>query len=447
MSVVYSPMSLRDARLIVAEHGPDALRDIVLARALDNHDNAVIQTNAKAPSTAVGGPLHGIAFGVKDNIDVAGYMTTGACPGLAENLANADAPAVAALRSAGGYVPVKLNMHELAFGITSNNPAFGAVRNPFDPNRSAGGSSGGSGAAVARGVVPFALGSDTGGSSRIPAAFCSIVGFRPSTGRYQEGGALMLSPTRDTVGPMTANCTDLAEIDGIITGEQTLPELPERPLRFGVLWDKRGLSHSVDEAIAGALGKLARSGKVDLVPISAAEFEDIDARIGGPVVFNEAFEFWTAFCANRLGKTLAEFTSTIASPDVRMIFERLPSFAAESREAFVHALEGGLASLRDTYEQLLHDQRLDAIIMPTVPVQPPLIGEDARMQTDAGLVSTFHTVTSHAVLATLTGAPSISLPAGLDRDGLPVALMIEGSRHGDRALLAIACKIEALLAE
>ncbi|MBB6484753.1 amidase family protein [Rhizobium lusitanum] len=447
MSVVYSPMSLRDARFIVAEHGLDALREIVLARAADNHDNAVIQTNAKALPTAESGPLHGIAFGVKDNIDVAGYMTTGACPGLAENLANANAPAVAALRSAGGYVPVKLNMHELAFGITSNNPAFGAVRNPFDPNRSAGGSSGGSGAAVARGVVPFALGSDTGGSSRIPAAFCSIVGFRPSTGRYREGGALMLSPTRDTIGPMTVNCADLAEIDGIITGEHALPALPERPLRLGVLWDKRGLSQSVDHAIASALGRLALSGEIDLVPISASEFEDIDARIGGPVVFNEAFEFWTAFCVNRLGKTLAEFTSTIASPDVRMIFERLPSFAAETREAFLYAHNGGLASLRDTYEQLLRSQQLDALIMPTVPVQPPLIGEDERMQTDAGLVSTFHTVTSHAVLATLTGAPSISIPAGLDRDGLPVALMIEGSRHGDRALLAIACKVEALLAQ
>ncbi|ENN89670.1 putative indoleacetamide hydrolase [Rhizobium freirei PRF 81] len=446
MTAVFSPMSLRDARSIAAQHGPGALREIVMARAADNHDNAVIQTDATALPASDNGPLAGIAFGVKDNIDVAGYATTGACPGLAKNLATDDAAVVAALRSAGGYVPIKLNLHELAFGITSNNAAYGPVRNPFDPERCAGGSSGGSAAAIARGVVPFALGSDTGGSSRIPAAFCSVAGLRPSTGRYPAGGVLILSPTRDTIGPLAANCIDLAEIDAIISGEHTLPELPERPLRFGVLWDKRGLSQSVDEAIAGALGKLARSGEVSLVPISSEEFEDVDTRIGGPIVFNEAFQFWTSFCAEKLGKTLAEFTATIGSPDVRTIFERLPALAAKTSEAFLYARESGLASLRDTYEQLFRDQRLDAIIMPTVPVQPPRIGEDARMQTDAGTVPTFPTVTSHAVLATLTGAPSISISAGLDRDGLPVALMIEGGRLADRALLAIACKVEALLA-
>lgn len=438
-------MSLKDAREIVEAQGSGMLQDVVLERARDNGDNAVIATKRFPTVSSRHGPLGGIAFGVKDNIDVEGYVTTGGCPGLSGNDAVCDATPVAALRAAGGYVPVKLNLHELAFGITSNNAASGPVRNPFDLHRVAGGSSGGNGAAIARGVVPFALGTDTGGSTRIPAAFCSVAGFRPSTGRYPTGGVLTLSKTRDTIGPMAVDCIDLAEIDGIICGETALPPLPRRPLRLGVLWEKRGLSASVDQGIAKALKKLESSGDVDLTFVAVPEFEDLNDRMGDPIVFNEALAFWTTFCLRR-GQSLSEFASTIASPDVRAVFESLPDLAAGTRDVFLQARESGLPLLRETYEALLRVRGFDAIIMPAVPIQPPLIGDDDHMPTDIGPKSTFATITSHTVLASLTGAPSVSIPAGLDRDGLPFAVMLEGHRNADRALLAMACRIEAHLA-
>lgn len=439
----FAPMTLQMARSVRDRDGAEALLHLVLSRAAAGTDNAVIAKIDRLPANTQG-PLSGIPFGVKDNIDCLPFATTGGTPALAGWYPVGDAPPVARLKAAGAYVPVKLNLHELAFGITSNNAAFGPVRNPFDPSRVAGGSSGGNAAAIARGVIPFALGTDTGGSTRIPAAFCGIAGFRPSTGRYPDSGVLTLSTTRDTIGPMAASCTDLAEVDALIVPGSTDPAPPHR-LRIGVLRAKAGLSAAVDLAMEGVFDKLGSVPGITLVPLEVPAFDDLDARFGNTIVLCEAFGFWTRFANDKAVLTLAEFTAQIASPDVRAVFQALPDIAAAEAGTYVRAMAQDLPDLRAAYVRLFADHALDMIAMPTVSVQPPLIGEDDLMQTDRGPRPTFPTVAANTALATLTGAPSVAIPAGMDRDGLPVSLMIEALPGQDRVLLLQAQRIEVLL--
>lgn len=438
-----APMPLSMARALRDRDGAEALLRLVLDRAAANNDHAVIATHSHLPETSTG-PLHAIPFGVKDNIDCLPFATTGGTPALAGFRPDDDAPAVARLKAAGGYVPVKLNLHELAFGITSNNAAHGPVRNPFDPSRVAGGSSGGNAAAIARGVIPFALGTDTGGSTRIPAAFCGIAGFRPSTGRYPDGGVLTLSTTRDTIGPMAATCADLAEVDALIVPEPD--PVPPQTVRIGVLRPAARLSAVVDDAMAAVFARLGTMPGVTLVPLEVPAFDDLDARFGNTIVFAEALGVWRRFARDKAGLSLAEFADLIASPDVRGFFQALPDIVAADAAAYPRALAQDLPALRGAYSRLFADHALDMIAMPTVSIQPPLIGEDAVMQTDLGPRPTFATVAANTALATLTGAPSVAIPAGQDRDGLPLSVMIEARPGEDRLLLLLAMRIEALLA-
>jgi Asp-tRNA(Asn)/Glu-tRNA(Gln) amidotransferase A subunit family amidase len=174
--------------------------EAALQRAQEIAELNAFVTLADVPASGAEGPLAGVPIAVKDSIHVAGFPCTGGTPALRNWRPASDAPIVTILRKAGAVVVGKTGMHELSAGITSNNPAYGAVRNPHDPRLIAGGSSGGSAVAVAAGVVPVALGADTAGSLRIPAALCGCVGFRPTPGRYPNEGVIPLSATRDTVG-------------------------------------------------------------------------------------------------------------------------------------------------------------------------------------------------------------------------------------------------------
>ncbi len=436
-------MTLSAARALRDRDGAAGLLRHVLARAADNGDHAVIATHGHLAETPAG-PLKAIPFGVKDNIDCLPFATTGGTPALARFRPDTDAPAVARLKAAGGYVPVKLNLHELAFGITSNNAAHGPVRNPFDLSRVAGGSSGGNAAAIARGVIPFALGTDTGGSTRIPAAFCGIAGFRPSTGRYPDGGVLTLSTTRDTIGPMAVTCADLAEVDALIVPGPD-PE-PPQTLRIGLLRPAPGLCAAVDAAMAAVFARLGSVPGITLVPLEVPAFDDLDGRFGNTIVFQEALGVWTRFARDKAGLTYPDFADSIATPDVRGLFQALPTIVAAEGAAYARAMTQDLPTLRSAYARLFADHRLDLIAMPTVSVQPPRIGEDEMMQTDLGPRPTFDTVAANTALATLTGAPSVAIPAGTDRDGFPVSLMIEALPGQDRLLLLLATRIEAALA-
>ena len=178
------------------------------------------------------GPLHGVPVAVKDVIDVAGTRTTAASRILADNVAASDATVVARLRRAGAVVVGKLNTHEFAFGATTTSPHFGPARNPWDTDRICGGSSGGSGAAAAAGMVAGTLGTDTAGSIRIPAALCGVTGLRPSTGRVSNRGVVPVSWTFDTVGPIARTAEDCALLlEAIAGGTRTTQRASARPRR------------------------------------------------------------------------------------------------------------------------------------------------------------------------------------------------------------------------
>ena len=212
-----------------------------------HHDPEQVRRDARAADArkaggATLGPLHGVPLALKDNLDTDDMPTTGGTPGLRGHRPKRNAAIVQKLRDAGAIVFGKANLHELAYGITNNNAAFGAARNPYDRTRIPGASSGGVGVAVGARMVPGGIGSDTGGSVRIPAALCGIVGFRPTLGRWSQAGIVPISHTRDTAGPMTRSVADCVLLDRVVTGASAAIEAPSlKGLRLGVprahFWD------------------------------------------------------------------------------------------------------------------------------------------------------------------------------------------------------------------
>ncbi|MGD9526658.1 amidase family protein [Pseudonocardia sp.] len=391
------------------------------------------------------GALAGVPVAVKDNLDTRDFVTTGGTPALRDSRPGRDHLAVERLRAAGAAVVGKTNLHELALGITSNNAAFGPVRNPHDPARSAGGSSGGSAVAVATGVVPVALGSDTGGSVRVPAAHCGVVGFRPTVGRWGNGRCVPISHTRDTAGAFATSVADVAEIDAVVTGAGTAP-VPER-LRIGVpragFYDD--LHPDVAAGAARALDRLADAG-VELVERDAVGVFELDAECGFPIVFAEIVEDLPGYLATLPGPeqklTFADVLDQVASPDVRGVMEAAASGTFGPAE-LVAALEVR-DRLRAAYAAALDG--LDAIIYPTVPLPAPPLGDDDMTELNGATVPVFLTSIRNTAPGSTAGMPSISLPGGVTSAGLPVGISLEGLPGQDAALLAVAAVVERVLA-
>lgn len=449
--MTFNPITVPEFRARIAQEGAAAvardLRDRAeLAKEEDHAFIAIDKTAfAKIGDKSSGGALAGVPIAVKDNIDALPLPTTGASPALLDNQPRADAPVVTRLRTAGAVIIGKTSLHELAFGITSNNAHFGAIPNPFDRKRVAGGSSGGSAVVLARGVVPMALGSDTGGSSRIPAAFCNVVGLRPTMGRYPGEGVLNLSPTRDTIGPMATTVQDVAALDAVITGEGAYI-LDERPIRLGVLSNARsGLSKATDAAVDRALAQLREAG-FDLVSIDFTEVDQLHHRIDGVIAFHEILQVWTHFTRDRLGLTLDEFAARVASPDVREAFAQIKHLAPDLEREYPEAVNTSRPRFQQLYDKLFGAHRVDALITATVPVPPPLIGEDTTMTVDGVVLPTFPTVIRNASPASVAGIPSLSVPGGFDANGMPVGLLLECKARQDRRLLAIGETVQAALA-
>ena len=211
------------------------------------------------------GLLFGLPMPVKDSINTRDYPTTAGTPALRHFRPAADAPLVATLRRQGALLLGKTNLHELSFGWTSNNLAYGAVRNPYDPTRIPGGSSGGTAAAVAAGMAPLGVAEDTQGSIRVPAALCGICGLRPTTGRYDTQGCMPISPLFDQVGPLARSVADLALFDAAVTGDAaSLKAVPLQGVRLGVVREYffEGLDPEVARLMAQAMARLRAAGVV-----------------------------------------------------------------------------------------------------------------------------------------------------------------------------------------
>ncbi|MEW2915936.1 amidase family protein [Ruegeria sp. ANG10] len=437
--------SLVDAAFDSAEKYRDVNAFISL-----NRDSAMAHARRVDELVAHGdsaGRLAGVPLIIKDNIDVAGLRTTAGTPGI-DYVATESSTVVSHLMSEGAIIIGKANMHELAFGVTSNNTAFGAVRNPADLTRIPGGSSGGTAAAVAAGIVSGGLGTDTAGSVRVPAALTGVVGFRPTTWLVDQRGIVPSVPTFDVAGPMANTVEDVALLYAVMTDRHMPVARQISGLRLGMPNSyMENLSASVATAEQGGLKRIERAGAalvaVDMSAISAAAFE-----VGFPVGFHEMKSAMTTFLLHhKPGPSFENVVARIASKDVKDTYlNAVLGNDAPTEDAYRNAI-ARIDGIRSEYLKLLVEHRLDALVFPTAPLEaPPIVGSDETVLLNGERVPTLPIFMRNVAAAGVYGAPGISLPLkGPDSNHLPVGLEIDGRPGEDHALLGIALGVEAAL--
>ena len=396
------------------------------------------------------GPLFGLPIPVKDSVNTRDYPTSGGTPGLRNFHPAADAPVVAALRSAGAIVLGKTNLHELSYGWTSNNLAFGAVHNPYDVSRIPGGSSGGTAAAIAARLAPLGVAEDTEGSIRVPAAFCGIAGFRPTTGRYSTRGCVPISPLFDQVGPHARSVADLALFDSVVANDwRALDAAPLHGVRIGVVRDYwfAELDPEVERLAEAALARLKDAGVQivestlpglqALIDVTTNAVQNHDVRVALPRYLKE------------YGAGI-DFDALIAraSPDIQRLFRSdvLPggvNFVTET--VYEAARDRYLPALRSLYTDYFARTKTAAMAFPTTLVPAPRIGEETTVEV-RGRALPFETAVARNIAPGSTaGLPGLVLPIGLTRGGLPVSMEFDAPAGTDRAVLALGVRLEGVL--
>ena len=384
------------------------------ARLHERADLNAVVTELPPGARAPRGALLGVAVAIKDNVDVAAVVTSNASTVGTPPPANADAPVVARLREAAADLLCKTNLLEYAAG--SVNPAYGMTRNPRDPSRTSGGSSSGSAALVAAGVVDHAIGTDTGGSIRIPAAYCGIVGLKPSYGLVPLDGVFPLSPSCDHVGPLTRTVAQAATLVGVLAG-RPIELRPVDRLRVGVLrrqLDDPDLTEGVRARVAEALELLAGLGW-ELVDVDPPELDEVD-RILGNVVLHEAW---------RVHRDLFEREADGYGPGTRALLEL---GAQIDDDTYNEALDGK-RRVAAAFARLF--ETVDLLAGPTVAyVAPP---EDPPFGTPEGDVEGRYTSPYN-----LSGSPAVSVPCGTVEGTLPAGFQLAAAVGADALLLSAA---------
>ena len=394
------------------------------------------------------GPLHGVPIALKDNFDTADFTTTAGTPALAAHRPTRNAAVVQRLLDAGALILGKANMQELAFGPTSNNAAFGPVRNPYDRSRIPGGSSGGTAALVAARLAPAGLGTDTGGSVRVPASLSGVVGFRPTTLRWPQDGIVPISHTRDTAAPIARCVADCALLDGIVTGGPTsLAPINLEGLRLGVprghFWDD--LDAEVEAILADALARLAAAGVV-LVEGDMADVAALDATAGFPVALYEFVADLDRYLAGHAtGLDFAGVAAQVKSPAVKKVVDALLGPDAVPEAVYREALIKHRPALQDAYRRYFAERGVAAMVFPTTPLAAAKIGEDDTVLLNGKAVPTLATYIRNLGPGSAAGIPGLSLPAGMTRAGLPIGIAIDGPQGADQQLLTICLAIELAL--
>lgn len=421
---------------------------------------AAAKADARIGEGAALGPLDGVPYALKDLIDAEGWPTTGGARILEPEPKRRDAGVTARLRDAGGVLLGKTGLHELAYGVTSENPHFGPVRNPWDRTRSPGGSSGGSAAAVAAAMAPLALGTDTGCSVRHPAHCCGVVGLKLSHGRVSCAGVLPLVRQLDHVGPLARGVMDAALAADALAGFD--PEDPfcaqfEEPLAAA---DAVTYALLASEAPGLRLGRLRgegfEQGDPETLRLVSEAMEAVAARLGAALVdFTppRLASLWRAASILFAGDPSATYGQALRrapqriGPDVRAKLEhgmRVGAGALAAAQQEARAFRRAVAEAQNA-------AGLDVLLAPTCGAPAPLIAApaDARGGAQARITADpwadFATI--NCTPFNVTGQPAVSIPCGRTAAGLPVGLMLVGAFGQDAALLGAAARAERALAE
>ncbi len=407
-------------------------------------ESALEEARAAEAAIAAGdykGPLHGIPVGLKDLYYTRGVPTTAGSRIMADFVPEEDAACVTKLRDAGGIVIGKLNMHPFAYGAVGINPDYGTARNPWDTERIPGGSSSGSGVALMAGLLPAATGSDTGGSIRIPASICGVVGIKPTYGRISRRGIVPLSWSLDTAGPMARSVEDCAILLEVMAGHDpqndSSSRLPVPSYRTKMKQELRGLRAGVPRGeffsgiqagvriqVDNAIGVLEELG-VSVTEVDVPSQEEA-AAISLGILGPEVVAFHERWIKERPGDypedVLRRIQANLFIPAVDYVR------AQQARRRFI-----------DRYNEAMHG--VDVLLTPTEPITAPGIGEttvviDGQERPNQGLLTQFTRPFN------LTGAPAISVPCGFDDPGLPVGLQIAGKPWNEGTVLRVAYAYE-----
>jgi aspartyl-tRNA(Asn)/glutamyl-tRNA(Gln) amidotransferase subunit A len=439
------------ARIAARDLSPVEVVEAVLARiaAVDaelnayvdvHRDSSLAAADAAERAIAAGyhvGPLHGVPLALKDNVATRGEPWRAGSHLLRDSVASEDATIARHLRSAGAILIGKLNMHELAYGVTTNNPHFGAARNPWNTDRTPGGSSGGSGAAVAARLTYGAVGTDTGCSVRLPASFNGIAGLRPSIGRVSNHGIVPLAWTLDTAGPMCRTVADCAAMLQAMAGydardRQTsnlpVPEYAEElergpdGLAVAVVQDfsLSGLQPEVEAAMRGALDELDRAG----VRIVDVRIDGLEPSISALLTIDIAEP--AAYHAQWLRERPGDYGA-----DVRSLLEVGELYLATH---YIQAQRYRVV-LRDKLASVLRD--VDAIVTPTVPFTAPPVGATEVAMESGEVLDIITAVMRYNALPPLTGMPALSVPCGFSSDGLPIGMQLIGRAFDEATVLRL----------
>jgi Asp-tRNA(Asn)/Glu-tRNA(Gln) amidotransferase A subunit family amidase len=346
----------------------------------------------------------GTVVAVKDLVDVAGMVTTAGGIILPNEAAKHDAPVIEMIRAQGCVIVGKTNLHEFAFGVTSVNPHYGAVRNPHDPSRVAGGSSGGSAVAVAAAMCDWAIGTDTGGSIRIPASLCGVVGFKPEIGSIETTGVVPLAWSLDTVGPLAPDVASAAKAFTMMSNQKVSLENADRP-RLAI---PRGWVSGLDAPTAAAW-RLVSSG------LPEVEFVDRDPlfRTGLTILLVQAATYhrrWVEQFPEKYGSDVLAHLKrglSILGVDLVQAMRDQPRLIAQAEDAM---------------------EDVDALLLPaTAMVAPPVGAGDEVREPLARFTRPFNT----------TGQPVVALPAPVPRGGLPVGMQVVGRTNADTLRAAL----------
>jgi aspartyl-tRNA(Asn)/glutamyl-tRNA(Gln) amidotransferase subunit A len=408
------------------------LRDYALKRAAE--------ADREMAAGTVRGPLHGIPIAVKDLMDMRGVCTTGGARIYDDPPADENAAVVEKLEGAGAVIVGKLNLHELAYGVTSENPHYGSVHNPWNLEHSAGGSSGGSGAAVAIGFVFAALGTDTGGSIRIPAAFCGVVGFKPTYGLVSRHGVQTLAFSLDHVGPLARTVRDAATVFAAIAGfdrrdptsakarvaDYVPPESCSiRGIRIGFpeSWVTEHIDREVAEAVRGAVSRAASLG-AEVISVDIPNLEAVNT-VGQVLLLAEAAALFERFFdrRNRFGA------------DVLALLDQgrlLPATDYINAQRLRRQFQADFETIWS---------RVDCLVTPSTPITAPRLGQiTVRIGDTEEFVRPLATRFSRPM--NVLGVPAISLPCGLNSESLPIGLQISAGPFQEALVLRVGAALE-----